>query len=87
MESNLLQVIVPEIYNTLRKIEEVLCNPLPTTTPKRVRNEAAVCGNCPYVFIKRDGQHICCRTLVDYDADVFASTWCGDHPDFWKEEA
>lgn len=60
-----------------------------TTTPMRVRNEAAVCGNCPYraKHLFTSGQSVCGVDSKTMHAGVIihADDWCGQHPDFWKE--
>lgn len=62
-----------------------------TITTKRVRNEAAVCGNCPYFVCHpySAGANVCgidSKTMHS-GAMIDADCSCGQHPDFWKEEA
>jgi hypothetical protein len=82
------------IDTTLQAILELLAHPLQsvqcsteTTTHKRTRNEAARCGNCPY-YDKggaTEGRDAC--ALTPERLVVWPRFWCGQHPDFWKEEA
>jgi len=76
------------LTNTLERIAAMLERPpRECTPPKRVRNEEARCGNCPYGHPYRDG--IVCRrnsnATLAFDDALKPTTWCGDHPDFWKE--
>jgi hypothetical protein len=84
------------IATALERIAEMMAHPLQavqcskeTTTPKRVRNEAACCGNCPY-YAEYDGktngdcgQHP--PSNVNFFPHVTRISWCGDHPDFFRE--
>ena len=70
----------------LRQALQDISDALNVPTPKRVRNEAACCGNCPYCILEVDHPRIkdCCA-LNPHGVDVFRNQWCGQHPDFWKE--
>ena len=76
----------------LRQALQDISDALNVPTPKRVRNEAARCGNCPYMAPCTNERYkhygMCCLhpPIGDNEALVMpAKTWCGDHPDFWKE--
>ncbi len=77
-----------QLRQTLQDISDALNVP----TPKRVRNEAARCGNCPYMGkpMSPAQQHlgVCClspATAVQDELVVPETSWRGQHPDFWKE--
>ena len=74
------------IDRTLRALLELQENPLLTTTHRRVRNEAAVCGNCPYYKPNSVGDLGACCVTSEYPS-MYNYQWCGQHPDFWKETA
>ena len=81
------------IDRTLRAICDMLENPLrEATSPARMRNEAACCGNCPYMdrcTNERDKAFgVCCLhpPIGDTEGLVMPEkTFCGQHPNFWKE--
>lgn len=58
------------------------------TTPKRVRNEAACCGNCPYSQPLVRNKIVCRfeHPNAEHGSPVLNEIeWCGRHPDFWRE--
>lgn len=81
------------IATALERIATVLKRPLQEcTTTKRVRNEAAVCGNCPYMAPceneREKNYGVCCLSPMTANSDSLVmpdKSWCGQHPDFWKE--
>lgn len=58
---------------------------------KRVRNPEAQCRNCPYYsgFFKEHGYGVCCKDpgTDENTPKMLEGGFCGQHPDFWKEEA
>lgn len=75
--------------SALERIATVLEHPLrECTTPNRVRNEAACCGNCPYFdkegFPTQASASGACR-INEVARCQSKKSWCGRHPDFWKE--
>ena len=59
-----------------------------TTPLKRVRNEAARCGNCPYSQPLVRNKIVCRfeHPNAEHGSPVLNEIeWCGRHPDFWRE--
>jgi hypothetical protein len=68
----------------LRQALQDISDALNVPTPKRVRNEAAVCGNCPYYKPNSVGDLGACCVTSEYPS-MYKYQWCGKHPDFWRE--
>jgi len=60
---------------------------------RRARNPEATCETCPYYWVSGNNQFRECRkksaaitTVQSSFPQVSEYNWCGEHPDFWKEE-
>ena len=75
-----------EAFRSLTKAQQNL-REYSATHPERQRNLNATCSNCPYGFPWREG--VACRrnayVTMSFDETLNTTTWCGDHPAFWKE--
>lgn len=74
----------------LRQALQDISDALNVPTPKRVRNEAARCGNCQYYDASdypSSGGTRSSRSCAKDPLRVvtWSHMWCGQHPDFWKE--
>ena len=55
----------------------------------RKRNEQATCGTCVYwKDMHGNGKSYCCKySSKGVSTSVSGNQWCGEHPEFWEEEA